>query len=368
MNKLKILMIIIGTWVISINLSAEDFCVTTSQELYTALFTAGVNNQSDHIKIKEGNYIAPVQKWQYLELVTESFDLKITGGWTQFFDNPCGQNLRGSPLNTTLDGNMQGRVLNISPSTDTKIEISGISFNNGFLDQPGDNGGGVKIESDNDLDHEVIIENCAFIGNNAFGVGGLLIRDTDKAVIRNNLFILNTAVSGRIAMAIDGSNKYGFHITNNTFMFNEGGLQTQGSGTTQTFIANNIFWDNDEKAGTVDLSIVSTGTEYLYNNNIGLRSGGAEFSSGNISVEPTFETGILNFTPSINSPMVGGGKNSPFVVPIPTPFNLAWSIGATDFEGNPRRQGDEIDIGAVESPHQMYVEIPIFKNGFESPE
>ena len=345
---------------------SEEFCVTTSQELYNALFAAGVNGESDHIKIAQGSYIATTAGWQYLEIPSEVFDLKISGGWSDFFNNPCGQNLGGSPLNTTLDANMQGRVLDISPSSNTKIEISNINFINGFIDQPGENGGGVRIDSSTNLDHDVTVENCSFIGNSAFGIGGLLIRDTTKAVIRNNLFILNSAISGKAALNVTGTNKYGYYVTNNTVMLNEGGLSTYAQGTTKVFIANNILWNNDEEVDTYDLSMNGNGTRYLYNNNYASKSGNAGFSSGNISVEPLFEAGLFNFTPSINSQLVGGGKNSPSIVPIPTPFHYGWGIGLTDNEGNPRRVGDEIDIGAVESPHQMYIEIPIFKDGFET--
>ena len=373
MNKKIIEIVIICLVLIFLKptVKAEEFCITTSQELFTALFTAGANGESDHIKIAQGNYIAPASGWKYLELPAENFDLKITGGWFGPPNNACGQDLGGSPFNTVLDANMQGRVLEITPRTNTRIEISSLSFINGALSGAGQNGGGILIESDDDLNHDVLIENCAFTNNSAFGIGGLLIRDTDKAVIRNNLFIFNSAISGKATISITGSDKYGFHITNNTAMFNDGGLSVSLSGTTQAFIANNLLWGNvDKTIDEYDLSITGSGANnsFLYNNNIGVQRGSVPQSqrAGNISVEPIFEAGILNFTPSINSQLVGGGRNSPSIVPVPTPFHLAWGIGVTDFEDNPRRLGDEIDIGALESPHQMFIEIPIFENGFET--
>ncbi len=366
MNKLKTTLMCLSLSFMGTSLYAEEFCVTTSQELANALFSAGVNGQSDHIKIQEGSYIAPPQRWQYLELPTETFDLKITGGWSEFFANPCGQNLGGSPLNTTLDANMQGRVMDIMPSTDTVIEISGINFVNGMLTDPGENGGGLRIDSETDLNHDVLIERCSFINNSAFGAGGLLVRDANKVVLRNSFFTLNSAVSGKVAANIGGTNKYGFYATNNTLLNNEGGLYVVAQGTSQAFVANNLMWGNDTVVDTHDLTFQGNGFKYAYNNNYFTRSGIVpNVNVGNTFIEPLFEAGILNITLSVNSPLVGAGRNSPSVAPIPPPFDLAWSIGSTGFDGNPRRQGDEIDIGAVESPHQMFVEIPIFQNGFE---
>ncbi len=101
---------------------------------------------------------------------------------------------------------------------------------------------------------------------------------------------------------------------------------------------------------------------FLHHNDVGIRTGEEPFSmTGNISADPEFNTGILEFTPSYGSPLVNAGYDPPSSVPIPTPFELAWFEGTVDLVGNIRKQLGSVDIGAMETS----AEPPIFINGFE---
>ncbi len=370
-SKRLISTILLGlTCVVTSSLRAAEFCVTNTQELNVALFVAGSNGQSDHIKLKPGTYVvADNVGFIYGEIDSESHILEISGGWIDFFDNDCGIQLTGDPYDTVLDGNNQHRIFDFVPNRGSNIYLSHLAFLNGFQTGGGNNGGAIRMTGGDGMGlGSIVIENSVFINNKAFGAGSVIIADAYKIVFRNNIVVSSDSESGFYVVNLRSRNGVGIYATNNTIMFNSGGLNVNVSNipnapeASQAFIANNLLWGNDE----ADVRTIGNGTKFFYNNNYGIIVNGVPGnSSGNISYPPAFEPGILNFTPSINSPLVGAGRNQPFLVPIPTPFQFLWTEGALDVEGNVRNQGNRIDIGAVESPHEMFIEIPIFADGFE---
>ncbi len=370
--KRKLMMVILTYLVIglvSTKVEGAVFCATTSNELSVALFIAGSNGQSDLIKIQQGNYAAPQnQGFIYGEVDSENYELEISGGWIEFMGNPCGLQLTGQTYSTSLDGNEEELILDMIPNGDSTIKISHLNFINGFQTGPGMNGGGLLIRPEAGASSgSFVIENNTFVNNHSFSSSAVMILQAKEVVFRNNLIISNTGESGLAAVNIQSDDEIGMYITNNTIMFNSSGIFTSNRNSSQAFFANNLLWANTNLEDAYDIHMNGNGTRYFYHNNVGVAvTAYPSNRSGNTSFQPVFEPGILNFTPDVNSPLVGGGINQPVLVPIPTPFRFLWKEGALDIEGNIRNQGNRIDVGAVESPHEMFIEIPIFADGFES--
>ena len=353
---------------ISINeVKAAEFCVTTANELSSALLTADSNNQADIIRVAQGTYTrtfaGPFGSFVYFGS-GETHSLQIIGGWTPFFDNPCGQLLGNTEYQTTLDADDEGRVLYLHTAGD--VTIRNLNFTNAYIDindHPNQNGGGLRVILEEPVGvignavTEVTVENSSFLGNHAFGAGAVLVTGEGRFVFRNNIVLVNEHDSGANVVNLQASENY---ATNNTIYANTGGLYTHAGGSTQSLIANNLLWNNDDG----DLNITGNASQvYVYNNNIGVQDGitpGTQLN--NISVTPVFESGLLNFTPAWGSAMVDAGRVLPQFLPFPTPFHLNWSYGTQDFEGNPRVMNARVDIGAIEAP--MPPDL-IFADGFE---
>jgi hypothetical protein len=344
--------------------STAEFCVTDGGGLLSAINTADGNNQADHIKLAEGNYSTPPGGFIFQS--SQDDDLEISGGWTSFMGNPCGQQLGGSPFNTTLDADSQGRVMRILPGAQADVTLSGMSFINGFLTGAGNNGGSLLINTGVGSTSKVVVERMAFVNNNGFGAGAVMIQNADEIVFRNNLVLANTSESGSAVVNLTvPTDHYGIFAINNTFHSNSGGLYLNVSGGSQSLVVNNLLWNNNQS----DLRMTGNGYKRVWNNNLeqlvtDQQAVWPDEYTGNWSIQPLFESGILNFTPSVNSPVVGFGRKPPFIVPIPTPFQYDWYVGEIDFAGNLRESGNRVDIGAHESPHQEIIELPLFYSGF----
>lgn len=347
------------------NATAAEFCVTTSSELQTALSSAQSNNQHNAVKIAEGSYSTPGSEFSYTD--SDGWDLEISGGWTEFFGNDCGQQLTGNPLNTVLDGNNTTRIMNISSGGNSEITISNLTFINGGHDMLS-GGGGLRFWSTNMNAHigEVTIERNVFINNTAEKASALYFFSSgSKSHIRNNVFNLNQTTNGGYAVELNQDIDSGIYFTNNTMTQNtgddlndRGGLRIFTASSSNSYVGNNVLYGN----GNEDFRINGTGQVYFHYNDVGVAVGTVNSSNvGNFSSDPKFNTGILEFTPSYGSPLVNKGYDPPNFVPIPTPFNLAWFEGSVDLLSNTRKQGGKVDIGAIETSP----EPPIFINGFE---
>ncbi|WP_395373604.1 hypothetical protein [Marinicella sp. W31] len=336
---------------------AADFCVTNSQELQNALDAARNNGQNDLIRMATGTYTGG-----FGYSGAEDFDLTITGGYTLFFKNPCGQRT-ATPFETIVDGDEleQGMILQAFANSD--IKVSYLTFINGV----GTRGAGLEFRTFENYVGDVLVENSAFINNEADFAAALNIGRGTKHIVRNNVFVANNSIIGTGTVDMISNDSLGVYFINNTLINNttdssdsdaHSGLRLFLSGTSKAFVANNIMQGNEG----ADIRISNGGdTSYLYNNNVGTILGSFDVQANNINSQPIFGGGFFNYVPELESGEINKGRNSPFIVPIPTPFNLAWSTGTTDFSGNLRVQDGRVDIGALEA----LPEIPIFKNGFE---
>lgn len=350
----------VGLMLTGLGLNAAEFCATNEQQLANALLAAENNGQNDVIKVAVGNYSGG-----FVYLGSEDFDLTISGGWSEFFGNPCGQKIN-PPFDTVLDGNDTEQILAIWAVHDSDITISDLTFINGNAHPV--SVGGLYVLSWPNFVGDVLLERTAFINNKGYRFAAVNIDRGRKITVRNNLFVLNESATGEGAVNLENDNALGIYFNNNTVVNNTSletnGLQYSGlravvTGSSGLFVANNLYWNND---GRDALFSVGSAESYLYNNNIDDYFGTMSHEGSNFNAEPTFEPGILNYVPTIASAEINHGRNSPIFVPVPPPFNVQWGTGITDFYGNTRVVDRWVDVGAFEAA----AEVPIFKTGFET--
>lgn len=347
---------------------SANFCVTNGSELQSAFIIAKSNLESDSIKLTEGTFDAPSAGFYFLSY--ENFDLEISGGWSEFFGSPCGLQTI-NPYNTELDGggidasNFYGVLTIITGAgvTTADITIENILFINGYIDNNSShvNGGGLEITTDTNHTGHVVIERNVFLHNTS-QYSSAVYATAGKLTFKNNLVVDNHSEYSE-SVTLISDNKTGIYVTNNTIhsnstnSVNHGGLTFRVTGSSQAMLANNIFYDND----THDLQLDGDGYIYLYKNNIVKPYTGvmADEEWMNFSSVPIFESGILNYTPALNSDLINSGY-IPLFLP-PNPFYRNWSLSSTDLAGNNRVEDDFVDVGAYETPK----ETPIFMNGFE---
>ncbi len=343
---------------------AAEFCVQSSSDLTAALSSAGSNGQTDLIKIKQGLYTVPSGGFSLNN--SDNMDVTISGDWTEFFDNPCGQQLNGNAFNTVLDGDGVERIINFFMNFSGDLIISNLFFANAHYTTTngGGRGGAIGFFPAPNYGGEILIENNAFINNTAdYGAAISLIAGR-LVTLKNNLFTINKTNQCCAVEVLVSDQADGIYIINNTFYQNYhvgndagyiSGLWLSASSTAQAFVANNIFWEND----FVDISFNGDGFKYFKNNNIEELEGTVNLFDSNISADPNFEVGIFNYTPAAGSLMINAGLDSP---PFPLPiFDQNWDVGSSDLIGDTRVKMGAVDIGAVESA-QMDV---IFASGFE---
>ena len=351
---------------------AATFCATSTAELQNALDTAAVNGENDVVRVAVGTYPAPVGgPFDFDQLAPVNGDglsLTLSGGWTAFFGNPCGYRSEAyNSFDTILDGEDRERVLRIIPDGAPDIVIEGITFFRGNPSEGGTRrGGGLEIRSAN-FTGKLRVERSAFLFNtadygSALEAGGSLIR------LRNNLFVGNDAVNSGVIEAVIGNGDSGIYLTANTIINNA----TQSSATsaqggvyiflwtdTNALLVNNVIKGND----VTDLKLSGEGNVTLRNNLIDARVGSITTETGQITGDPMFVGGLLNFTdftPDVGSPLIDTGIKPPTLIPFPPPFDSNWGLPDYDLLGRPRTQGVTVDVGAYEA-----LPVDVFSDGFE---
>lgn len=334
---------------------ADQFCVSTPTQLQAALDLAGSNGEDDHIRVRVGTYTAVHPGFIYAPEAGEDHDIKISGGWMPYILGPC--TLQDEqPWATILDGNGSARImlLEVLPAgVDVRIErLVFLGGNFGSFSPAG-----LDIHYLDGATGDVTVERNVFLNNtSALAAGlGILGRGSTLAVV-NNLFLLNQASSNLpAAYVVNSVGSEGTVVfTNNTVLGNELG-DTPSEDASAVYLlsgrvlaANNNFWDN---AG-YDLYCGGTGNRRLFNNNHeSFRLTGTELLMDNISVQPVYQGGLLNFTPVRGSPLVDAGTE-------PRGIDPGWYLADADLNGSTRKVGAHVDIGAYENE-------TIFDDGFE---
>lgn len=337
--------------------AAELFCVSTPAQLQAALGVAGSNAQDDEIRIRAGTYAATSPGFKYEPVAGENRDIRISGGWRPYILGPCSLQDK-EPWTTVLDGNGASRILSmLVQGIGADVRVDRLTFLGGNLG--GFSAAGLDIRYANGASGSVVVERNVFLGNESSLAAGLGIdADGPKASVVNNLFVSNRGLSNFPAASVVnvGGPAHAIVFTNNTVIGNDlGGSPSANAAAVylaspNVFAANNNFWDNDGH----DLDAGGSGTRLIFNNNYeSLRSWGGEQLEDNIGVQPVYQSGLLNFTPVRNSPLVDAGTE-------PRGLDPGWYLTDADLEGAPRQVGLRVDIGALENE-------TIFANGFQSP-
>lgn len=328
---------------------AAIFCATDSAGLQEALDLAEVNDEADHVRIAVGTYLTPSGGFVYdaESIDGDPWDITLSGGWS--VEDSCAQRLEEDPLLTVLDGHGMDPVLYVYVRDSTNIEIRLLTFTDGST---GSGGAGLRIGSLGQ--GSVLVERNAFIANNSGNWGGGLHATGGTGILRvvNNLFIDNDAFIYSAATLRRGET----FVINNTVLNNTSDQPIAGievHGVAKVVVANNNMWGN----GGGDLHVSNSGPAFEYvlvSNNIDVRTGAdPHVFDGNISSEPVYEPGLLNFTPVFGSPLFEGGFHPP--------EGALWNLTGLDLRGGLRVVGPLVDIGAYENPKTAL----IFADGFD---
>lgn len=352
--------LIAGTLGCACQALAAITCATTSAELQAALDAAEANDEADEIRIAVGTYVTPPGGFVY---DAESIDgdqagISLSGGWS--VDDSCGQVSDEDPLLTSLDGDGMDRPLQLYVRDSTDVEVRLLTFTGA---NAASSGGGLWIRASSGHVGTVRIERNAFIANTSGNWGGGLYTTDGIGALHvvNNLFIDNHAVGYHGAASLRRSGGPGIFLVNNTVLDNTSDIAAGGNGVGgieivspgRIVVANNNLWGNDYN----DLYVSDSGGELdfvLVSNNFENRAGSdPDIVSGNVSVEPVYEPGLLKFTPVFGSPLVHAGFHPP--------EDAAWNLTDLDLKNEARVVGPFVDIGAYENPEADL----IFVDGFD---
>ncbi len=287
----------------------------------------------------------------------------------------------GPPSGVTIDGNNNGRVLNINGTGTVVVSMSDLTITGGLLSGT-NQGGGILIG-----DESVTLTRCTVRDNKTTSAGGGI------AVVAGSLTIQDSTLSGNSATG--GGAIYfngpplagGFTVLNSTISGNSatsniGGGILLGLGFNGTCtVQNSTITANSAKSNGGGISRV-------------------QFSSGVINIESTIVSGnagkstgddisnggkvIANFSAIGDSTgfTLGGSNNLPFGIDlklgplqdnggqtlthVPATKSPVLDQGANsaslvgDQRGVPRQSGSDIDIGAVErQPGPLIVDITV---------
>jgi hypothetical protein len=200
---------------------ADDFHVTTAQELQSALTQAAGNGVADTIYLAAGYYIG---NFNYNS--SEAFDLTVRG------EEGVSRN------DITIDPNGTGRGLSISAGLSADISVSGITVlrNCGAVANAG-----LRVSTGNNAD--IVIENCRMMSpTNAYGMGIEIVSGRD-ATIRQCAVIGHVLFDCGRGISVSGVGR-NITVDENTIKANRlnstGGAVYVSGGTTVSLTDNTI--------------------------------------------------------------------------------------------------------------------------------
>ncbi len=337
------------------NASSEVLCVTNSAELEAALGVVGSNGQSDEIRLRIGQYVAPENGFQ--ASLSDNLPLTLTGGWLPAVLNDCARP-DGAAVETELIGDGLSTVLSVSPGTSADVHVARLHIRNGSNQV---RGAGLSIGGPAGYVGDVLIEQNIFSQNigGSFSGGLFVVCDGGDCEVTNNLFYENQSANGAFAALELVSNAPGqTYFTNNTIVANAQLVTGSGTaiftGSGDKLIANNLFWGNQGQ----DISLVTSGNSivvFVANNFESYSAPPALDGGGNLSVNPQFLLPLSQgvFPPTayrlrLTSPLIDAGT-------LPAPGE-SWRVGDVDVLGFDRVNGLSVDIGAFENNARLFVD------------
>lgn len=336
---------------------AVVYCVHDVTELTTALDAAGDNQQDDEIRIRSGDYAAPVGI-PFIASVTDARSLHISGGWSGS-NGACStriENATATELRRTDSGN--GRIFYIAggSAAGATITLSNLLLFNG-QSISGFAGGCLFMGSSG---QPLRVERVIALGCRATSAdGGGMYLSGPQLTVTGSLFRGGQANrGGGLYLQVNGSNGVA-NVVNNTFFGNAALQSGQGSGLqiltsagAQANLANNILWNNDAQSGRADLNIEAGSLAVSSFDHIDRYSGSFAIPPiGTTSGDPAFQS---TATPIPRQESVCRDSG------LATPPGGAPTV---DLLGKARPQGAGLDRGAYE----FVPPDSIFADGFSPP-
>ena len=333
------------------------FCVDTGAELQAALSAAADNGVNDVIKLEGGLYTGGGTVAFAYNNTSDNSSVVISGGWLSLGAMfPCVSQSFG-PSASVLSGQGVRPVLRASggPGTSGAITIENLTVRDGF--STGD-AAGLDVGQTGGFSGPVLIDRVDVDGNTAttIGGGGRVASDGGTVTLRNSLFRNNRCggytCTVEVFVSFGNSATLRGFIGNNTFVGNQcsngapgtcfGGIYVGGSARQAVY--NNLFFD----IGGADAYLGGPNV-LLFNNNFTLLDGEDPLDlGGNTNVhDPGFvDAANQDFRLEPGSPMRNAGTSG-------------YGSGTLDFDGKPRLNDQQVDIGAFENDNL------VFRDGYE---
>jgi PKD repeat protein len=175
-------------------------------------------------------------------------------------------------------------------------------------------GGGIYLSGD------AVLDRCVFVDNAARDGGGVYAED--EAALYSCLFVSNRADSGGGFSLTNAAVAYNATVVHNNAVENGGGIAIAGGS-----VWNTIVWDN---AAATHANIWSASSNVF---NFGCATPDPGGSQNVVDVPLLLD----DFSIAPESPCVDAGTN------------FAWMTAAYDLAGEPRMQGEAVDMGAFET-------------------
>lgn len=350
------LLLFIAALSLTAEVVAETYCVSSESELLAAIASAQQTPGSSSINVTRGTYdFASFGSAAAINISSAGGSLAIVGGY-----NAGCQGSTNDVDTTQLRAVGASRLMDIDVYGDNEhtITLRRLSLRFGRTADT-EKGGCLTVSSNQDIGGTVKLNRLSFksCSTTVAGASAALkvVGRGMRLELNNAIFADNSSRTGVIGMTASGSST--LYITNNTVTNNLRPYQTAdvagltvgtvGSGGF-IWLVNNILYDN---GNAIDKDVLfNSGMIGVANSNIiGQRNEypGSMAQSGNSDANPQFVS-QNSLQISENSPARNTGNNLP-----------AGGLATSDFSGEPRLQGGQVDRGAVEFSE-------LFASGFET--
>ena len=292
------------------SVQAQDFCVSTSTELQSALNQAAANGEHDTIMVVKGTYY---ENFVYDSL--EGYDLAIKGGYESNGLNGNGPD----PALTVLDGGGSSNVLYLNIDSEAgDILVRGITMQNGYTPSTGGAGLYAATKGDVTLENNIVQDNLSQNSTPPGGYGGGVYAEGNSVYLARNVIQRNDNRSAGLFGAGGGAYLVAEGYNDHTAKGYAQGPY-YGDGVSEIELWDNIIINNVAYANGGGIFAIAQNRIDAQRNTIRLnvalfspKGGGAFFSAGMMPYEGYGEAILVNNVISDNraeGPLetIGGG-------------------------------------------------------------